>query len=162
MRCAKLQFRVNGVERTVETDPSRPLLEVLREDLGLTGTKYGCGEGRCRACMVLVDGEAVTSCRYSVSRAEGRAVETIESLAADGTLHPVQEAFVEAGALQCGYCVPGMILATIDLLRRNAAPARADVVKHLDGNLCRCCGYTRILEAVELAARKLAPRELPR
>ena len=162
MRRATVKFRVNGVERSVETDPSRPLLEVLREDLGLTGTKYGCGEGRCRACTVLVDGDAVTSCRYSVSRAEGRDVETIEALATEGTLHPVQEAFVEAGAMQCGYCVPGMILSTIDLLRRNAAPARADVVKALDGNLCRCCGYSRILDAVELAARKVAAQEKPR
>jgi aerobic-type carbon monoxide dehydrogenase small subunit (CoxS/CutS family) len=151
-----VEFQVNGVARAVETESERPLLEVLREDLGLTGTKYGCGEGRCRACTVLVDGDAVTSCRYSIARAQGRSVTTIEGLAGEGALHPVQEAFVEAGAIQCGYCLPGMILTTVELLRRNAAPSREQVVKALDGNLCRCCGYLRILEAVELAARKAA------
>ena len=155
----RLEFEVNGVPRAVETDPERTLLEVLREDLGLTGTKYGCGEGRCRACTVLVDGDAVTSCRYSAARAAGKKVTTIEGLALDGALHPVQEAFVEAGALQCGYCVPGMVLMTVDLLSRKAEPTRDEVVKALDGNLCRCCGYLRILEAVDLAARKR--REAP-
>jgi aerobic-type carbon monoxide dehydrogenase small subunit (CoxS/CutS family) len=149
----RIELRVNGEPSAIETDGERPLLEVLREDLGLTGTKYGCGEGRCRACTVLVDGSAVTSCRYPVSRADGKDVRTIEGLAADGALHPVQEAFLELSAMQCGYCVPGMVLTTVALLERDAAPDRAAIVKALDGNLCRCCGYGRILEAVELAAR---------
>ena len=149
----RLEFRVNGVSRTVETDPARPLLEVLREDLGLTGTKYGCGEGRCRACTVLVDGDAVTSCLYAVSRAAGKQVQTIEGLASEAALHPVQQAFVDAGAVQCGYCVPGMVLTTVELLRKNAKPTREEIVKALDGNLCRCCGYVQILEAVARAAQ---------
>jgi len=151
----RVEFVVNGVARAVETDPERPLLEVLREDLGLTGAKYGCGEGRCRACTVLVNGRAVTSCRFSIERAAGAEVRTIEGLAGEGALHPVQEAFLETGALQCGYCVPGMILTTVDLLERNPAPEREEVVRALDGNLCRCCGYLRILEAVQAAAAKV-------
>jgi aerobic-type carbon monoxide dehydrogenase small subunit (CoxS/CutS family) len=150
----RLAFHVNGVACAVETDPARPLLEVLREDLGLTGTKYGCGEGRCRACTVLIDGDAVTSCRFAVSRAEGRHVQTIEGLATDGTLHPVQQAFVETCAMQCGYCVPGMVLTTVELLSKNAAPTVAEIVQALDGNLCRCCAYVRVIEAVQLAASR--------
>ena len=148
-------FQLNGAPAGVDTDPERSLLEVLREEFNLTGAKYGCGEGRCRACTVLVDGRAVTSCRFAISRAAGRDVRTIEGLSPepDKAMHKVQQAFMEAGAMQCGYCIPGMILTTCDLLARNARPSREEIIDALDGNLCRCCGYVRILEAVEKAAR---------
>jgi aerobic-type carbon monoxide dehydrogenase small subunit (CoxS/CutS family) len=148
----RFDLDVNGRARTVDTERDRPLLEVLREDLGLTGAKYGCGEGACRACTVLLDGEPVTSCRIPVERAAGRRILTIEGLAEGDALHPVQQAFLEAGAMQCGYCVPGMILTTVALLAEHPRPTREQTVAALDGNLCRCCGYVRILEAVELAA----------
>lgn len=148
-----IEFVLNGQGRRVTTDARRTLLEVLREDLGLTGTKFGCGEGRCRACTVLINGQATTSCQTTMDEVAGRTVETIEGLAADGSLHPVQQAFVEEEAMQCGYCVPGMILATAGLLRRNANPTRDEIVTALNGNLCRCCGYGNLLKAVERAAR---------
>jgi aerobic-type carbon monoxide dehydrogenase small subunit (CoxS/CutS family) len=128
-------------------------LEVLREDIGLTGTKYGCGEGQCRACTVLLDGKAVQSCQTTMDEVEGRKLETIEGLANGDTLHPVQEAFVKEGAMQCGYCVPGMIMATVGLLRRNAKPTKAEIINGLNGNLCRCCGYVNIVKAVERAVQ---------
>ncbi|HVS63184.1 MAG TPA: (2Fe-2S)-binding protein [Thermoanaerobaculia bacterium] len=149
----RFDLNVNGHTRTVETDRDRPLLEVLREDLDLTGAKYGCGEGACRACTVLLDGEPVTSCRLPVERAAGREILTIEGLAEGDRLHPVQQAFLETGAMQCGYCVPGMILTTVALLAEHPRPTREQTVAALDGNLCRCCGYTRMLEAVEVASR---------
>jgi aerobic-type carbon monoxide dehydrogenase small subunit (CoxS/CutS family) len=132
-------------------------LEVLREDIGLTGTKYGCGEGQCRACTVLLDGKAVQSCQTTMDEVEGRKIETVEGLANGDTLHPVQEAFVKEGAMQCGYCVPGMIMATVGLLRRNARPTKAEIIAGLNGNLCRCCGYVNIMKAVERAAQ--SPKE---
>jgi aerobic-type carbon monoxide dehydrogenase small subunit (CoxS/CutS family) len=128
-------------------------LEVLREDIGLTGTKYGCGEGQCRACTVLLDGKAVQSCQTTMDEVDGRKIETIEGLATGDTLHPVQEAFVKEGAMQCGYCVPGMIMATVGLLRRNAKPTKEEIIAGLNGNLCRCCGYLNIVQAVERAAQ---------
>jgi len=148
-----VQFTVNGKAQRVSTDSRRTLLEVLREDLGLTGTKYGCGEGQCRACTVLLDGRAVQSCRTTMDEVGGHAVETIEGLATDGKLHPAQAAFVKEEAMQCGYCVPGMIMATVGLLRKNPAPTRAEIIAGLNGNLCRCCGYGNILKAVERAAQ---------
>ena len=147
-----VQFSVNGKPQRVTTDSRRTLLEVLREDIGLTGTKYGCGEGQCRACTVLLDGKAVQSCQTTMDEVEGRKIETIEALANGDTLHPVQEAFVKEGAMQCGYCVPGMIMATVGLLRRNAKPTKAEIIAGLNGNLCRCCGYLNIVKAVERAA----------
>jgi aerobic-type carbon monoxide dehydrogenase small subunit (CoxS/CutS family) len=150
---ANLQFTLNGKLQRVSTDPRRILLEVLREDLDLTGTKYGCGEGQCRACTVLLDGKPVRSCLTEVTEVEGRNVETIEGLARDGGLHPVQEAFVKEGAMQCGYCVPGMIMTTVGLLRRDPKPTRAQIIEALNGNLCRCCGYVNVLKAVERAAQ---------
>jgi aerobic-type carbon monoxide dehydrogenase small subunit (CoxS/CutS family) len=146
------QFSVNGLARRVRTEPERPLLEVLREDLGLTGTKYGCGEGQCRACTVLLDGKAVPSCVTPVRAAAGKKIVTIEGLAANGKLHRVQQAFVEEGAMQCGYCVPGMILTAVALLERNPRPSDVQIVEGLNGNLCRCCGYPRIVAAVRRAA----------
>ena len=144
---------LNGKQQRVATDPRRTLLEVLREDLSLTGAKYGCGEGQCRACTVLIDGNAVRSCQTEVPEVEGRKVETIEGLVRAGALHPVQEAFVQEGAMQCGYCVPGMIMTTVGLLRRNPKPTHAQIIDALNGNLCRCCGYVNVLKAVQRAAQ---------
>jgi len=146
-----LQFTLNGKLQRVSTDSQRTLLEVLREDLDLTGTKYGCGEGQCRACTVLLDGNPVRSCLTEVTEVEGHTVETIEGLARDGALHPVQEAFVKEGAMQCGYCVPGMIMTTVGFLRRNPEPTRTQIIEALNGNICRCCGYVNILKAVQRA-----------
>jgi len=148
-----LQFTLNGKPQRVSSDSQRTLLDVLREDLDLTGTKYGCGEGQCRACTVLLDGNPVRSCLTELTEVEGHKVETIEGLARDGNLHPVQEAFIKEGAMQCGYCVPGMILATVGLLRRVPRPTQAQIVEGLNGNLCRCCGYPNILKAVQRAAQ---------
>jgi aerobic-type carbon monoxide dehydrogenase small subunit (CoxS/CutS family) len=148
-----IQFTVNAKAQRAETDPRRTLLEVLREDLGLTGTKYGCGEGQCRACTVLLDGKAVQSCQTTMDEVGGKKIETIEGIATGDKLHPVQQAFVAEGAMQCGYCVPGMIMATVGLLRRNPAPTKAEIISGLNGNLCRCCGYVNVVKAVERAAQ---------
>ncbi|MGI8605158.1 MAG: (2Fe-2S)-binding protein [Verrucomicrobiales bacterium] len=148
-----MKFTLNGKPQNVSTDSRRTLLEVLREDLDLTGTKYGCGEGACRACTVLIDGKPVRSCLTEISEVEGRKVQTIEGLANNGNLHPVQEAFVKEGAMQCGYCVPGMIVSTVALLERNPSPSREQIVEALNGNICRCCGYLNLLNAVERAAK---------
>ena len=150
---ASFRFTVNGKPRTVDSDPERPLLDVLREDLGLTGAKYGCGEGQCRACTVLLDGKAVVTCVMPVRSAEGRDIVTIEGLAAGGRLHPVQQAFIDADAMQCGYCTPGMILTAKALLDRTPRPTEAQIVEGMNGNLCRCNGYPGIVAAVRLAAK---------
>jgi aerobic-type carbon monoxide dehydrogenase small subunit (CoxS/CutS family) len=149
----QFRFTVNGQERTVDSPPDRPLLEVLREDLRLTGTKYGCGEGQCRACSVLMDGRAIVSCTTPVKSAAGRKIVTVEGLAESGKLHKVQQAFVDEGAMQCGYCTPGLVVRTVALLEANARPTEEQVVQALDGNLCRCCGYPRILAAVRRAVQ---------
>jgi carbon-monoxide dehydrogenase small subunit len=148
-----VELNVNGKVRAVETDPERPLLDVLREDLGLTGAKYGCGEGQCRACTVLLDGRPVTSCLTPAKLANGRRITTIEGLAGDRGLHPVQDAFIKEGAMQCGYCVPGMILQTVALLEKNPSPTQEQAIEWMNGNLCRCCGYSSILAAVRRAAK---------
>ena len=148
----KIRLTVNGKSQQVETEGDRPLLDVLREDLGLTGTKYGCGEGQCRACTVLLDGRAVTSCRTPVRSAADRKIVTIEGLAQSGKLHRVQQAFVDANAMQCGYCVPGMVLTAVALLERNPKPTDAQIVEGMNGNLCRCCGYPNLIAAVKKAA----------
>jgi aerobic-type carbon monoxide dehydrogenase small subunit (CoxS/CutS family) len=148
----KVELKVNGTLRSVTTDPDRPLLDVLREDLDLTGTKYGCGEGQCRACTVLVDGRPVTSCLLPVSRAAGKEVITIEGLAKGDALHAVQEAFLREDAMQCGYCVPGMILNAVSLLKTNPNPSDDQIVDWMNGNICRCCGYPKIIAAVRRAA----------
>jgi aerobic-type carbon monoxide dehydrogenase small subunit (CoxS/CutS family) len=144
-------LNVNGRDLTVNTDPERPLLDVLREDLGLTGTKYGCGEGECGACTVLIDGRAVRSCVTPIGQVAGR-VKTIEGLAHGDALHPVQQAFIDSQAMQCGYCIPGQILAAVDLLERKKDPSREEVVETMTRNICRCCNYERLLAAVEHAA----------
>jgi len=151
---AEFTFKVNGVDRTVAEDPDRSLLEVVRESLGLTGTKYGCGEGQCGACTVLVDGQPVRSCSVPVGSAAGKSITTIEGLAVGGALHPVQEAFLAEGAMQCGYCTPGMVLAAAALLQKNPNPSDAEIVEGMNGNLCRCCGYPRILKAIRRAAAR--------
>src|SRR5881392_756567 len=150
---SNFQFTLKVKPERVSTEPRRTLLEVLREDLDLTGTKYGCGEGQCRACTVLLDDKAVRSCQTEISEVEGRAVKTIEGLAQNGKLHPVQEAFVKEGAMQCGYCVPGMILAAVALLKRNPTPNQTQIGRALNGNICRCCGYVNVLKAVHRAAQ---------
>jgi aerobic carbon-monoxide dehydrogenase small subunit len=149
---AAIRFTVNEKALSVDTAPERPLLEVLREDLGLTGSKYGCGEGQCGACTVLLDGKPAFSCITPIRAAEGRAIVTIEGLARNGELHPVQQAFLEEGAMQCGYCTPGMVLQTVALLQANPKPSDAQIVEGLNGHLCRCSGYPRIISAVRRAA----------
>jgi len=152
---ATVILTVNGVERTVTTDPERPLLDVLREDFGLTGTKYGCGEGRCGACTVLMDGQPARSCVLPVAEVDKKAITTIEGLAQGDSLHPVQEAFLEEGAMQCGYCTSGMILSAVALLRENPNPTDEQIVEGMDGNICRCNGYVKITNAVRRAAKKM-------
>ena len=147
-----VRFRVNGTGRSVTTDPQRRLLDVLREELQLTGTKYGCGEGQCGACLVYLDGEPARSCLLPVGAADGKSVTTIEGLARGADLHPVQEAFLEEGALQCGYCTSGMVLAAAALLREKTDPTDAEIVAAMDGHLCRCNGYLKIVKAVHRAA----------
>jgi len=146
-----ITFTVNGQPRTVTTDPGRPLLEVLREDLQLTGTKYGCGEGQCGACTVLLGGKSVRSCITPVAVANDQAILTIEGLAKGETLHPAQEAFLAEGGFQCGYCTPGMILAVVGLLGEKPNPTDAEILARLEGHLCRCNGYPKILKAVKRA-----------
>jgi aerobic-type carbon monoxide dehydrogenase small subunit (CoxS/CutS family) len=148
----KFTFTVNGQARTVTTDPERPLLEVLREDLQLTGTKCGCGEGKCGACTVLINGRSVVSCITPMANVDQQSILTIEGLAEGGRLHPVQEAFLEEGAMQCGYCTPGMILAVAGLLNERPDPTQAEILSRMEGHICRCCGYPRILKAVRRAA----------
>ena len=142
---------VNGRKTRVEADPERPLLWVLRNELGLTGTKYGCGEGQCGACTVLIDGVAHRSCITPAGTMSGKEITTIEGLADGERLHPVQESFIECDAMQCGYCTPGMILQSVSLLRKQAAPSEAEIRQHLDGNICRCGTYNRIVAAVQKA-----------
>jgi aerobic-type carbon monoxide dehydrogenase small subunit (CoxS/CutS family) len=147
-----LTLLVNGKEQTVEVAPEETLLNVLRDHLELTGTKYGCGEGQCGACTVLLDGSAVRSCRTQVSAAVGKKITTIEGLAHGETLHPVQRAFLEAEAFQCGYCTPGMILSAVALLDHTPKPTEKQIVRYMEGNVCRCGTYERIIQAVRWAA----------
>ena len=153
-RC-DVSLTVNGVAHTVSVYPMERLLDVLRDQLGLTGTKEGCGEGECGSCSVLYNGELVNSCLVPVLQAQGATVCTIEGLAQDGVLHPVQQAFLKCGGAQCGICTPGMVLATIHLLRQNPHPTLDQVREGLGGNLCRCTGYTRIFNAVMEAASQI-------
>lgn len=148
------ELHVNGSPRRIDADPSRSLLSVLRDDLDLTGTKFGCGEGQCAACTVLIDGQPTKSCLTKVGSVAGKRIVTIEGLAASGKLHPVQEAFLEADALQCGWCTPGMILGAVGLLQRFPNPSDADIVSGMDGHVCRCGTYSRIMTAIHAAARK--------
>lgn len=147
-----ITFIINGQKRTVETEPMKRLLDVIREDLHLTGTKEGCGEGECGACSVLVNGELVNSCLIPVLQAQGTEITTIEGLARDEHLHPIQQCFLENGGAQCGICTPGMILATHHLLSKYPQPTLTQIQDGLSGNLCRCTGYMRIFAAVQAAA----------
>jgi nicotinate dehydrogenase subunit A len=149
---ATTELVVNGERRRVDADPRRMLLSVLREDLDLTGAKYGCGEGQCGACTVLVDGQAARSCLLKLGALAGKSVTTVEGLEAGGRLHPLQQAFLDAGAMQCGYCTAGMIVAGASLLRKNPDPDEGEIRHALEGNICRCGTYTRIVAAVRAAA----------
>jgi aerobic-type carbon monoxide dehydrogenase small subunit (CoxS/CutS family) len=144
---------VNGQKRTITTDPDRPLLEVLREELHLTGARFGCGEGECGACSVLVDGQRVFSCSTAVSEVQGKTVQTIEGLAQGDKLHPVQQAFMEEGAFQCGYCTSGMIMNAMAMLNAKPNPSDAEIRDGMNNNLCRCCSYERISNAIRAAAK---------
>jgi aerobic-type carbon monoxide dehydrogenase small subunit (CoxS/CutS family) len=146
------ELHVNGNRRPVNAPSERSLLSVLRDDLDLTGAKYGCGEGQCGACTVLLDGQAVRSCITRVAAAKGKRIVTIEGLERDGQLHPLQEAFLETGAMQCGYCTAGMILSGVSLLAQNGRPSDAEIVQAMQGNICRCGTYPRIVAAVRMAA----------
>jgi carbon-monoxide dehydrogenase small subunit len=149
-------FDVNGKRVTVRAHPMERLLDVLRHELALTGTKEGCGEGECGACSVLVDGSLVNSCLIPIAQVEGAKIVTIEGTAADPRFDPLRQAFIEAGGAQCGICTPGMILATIHLLARKATPTITEIREGLSGNLCRCTGYAQIIEAVAEASRRMA------
>ncbi len=153
-----MQLMVNGESYEVDVDGETALLSVLRHDLGLTGTKYGCGEGDCGACTVLLDGEASLSCLTPVVSAAGRAVTTIEGLANGNDLHPVQEAFIEHTAFQCAYCTPGFIMSVVALLSRNPQPDENQIRSALSGNICRCGTYVRILQAAKAAAERLGKK----
>ena len=151
----KIRLTVNGRHVERETDAQTRLLDLLREDLALTGTKEGCGEGECGACTVLIDGRAVNSCLVLAVQADGKTVLTIEGLAQGEALHPIQQAFVEQGGVQCGFCTPGFIMSTYALLQENPSPSDEEILTALEGNLCRCTGYTKIVEAVRAAAERL-------
>ncbi len=155
MRHAQLGLTVNGESHEVSFAPYKTLLELLREDLGLTGTKHGCELGECGACAVLVDGEPQLSCLLLALECEGRSVETVEGMARGAALHPLQAAFADLGAAQCGYCTPGILMTAKALLVKEPHPSRARITEAISGNLCRCTGYQQIFEAIEEAARRL-------
>ncbi len=150
-----LTLTINGEDRDVFAAAHKTLLEVLREDLNLTGTKHGCELGECGTCTVRMDGEPVLSCLVLPIECQGREIETVEGMARDGELHPLQQAFAELGAAQCGYCTPGILLTAEALIEENPTPTRDEIKQALAGNLCRCTGYTKILDAVELAALRI-------
>ncbi len=147
---------VNGERHHLSANPERPLLFLLRDELDLTGAKYGCGEGQCGACTVLIDGVPHPSCITPAASAIGRQITTIEGIADGDRLHPVQEAFIQCDAMQCGYCTPGMIVASVALLRKNAAPSDPEIRQALERNLCRCGTYNKIVSAVQMASRRMA------
>ncbi|GAI30606.1 unnamed protein product [marine sediment metagenome] len=153
-----IELTINGKKRKVETTPSIRLLDLLRDDLHLTGTKEGCGKGECGACTVIMNGELIASCLVLAPQADGAVITTIEGIVDGENLDPIQEAFVETGAVQCGFCTPGMILATKKLLEENSHPDEEEIKRGISGNLCRCTGYQKIFDAVKLAADKLSKR----
>jgi aerobic-type carbon monoxide dehydrogenase small subunit (CoxS/CutS family) len=154
-----IEITVNGDARQIEAPASTSLLEALRNDLGLTGAKYGCGESQCGACTVLLDGLPVRSCQTALSAAKGKPVTTIEGLADNGKLHPVQQAFLDEQAMQCGYCTAGMILSAVGLLNSNPNPTEGQIREHMQGNVCRCCTYPRIVAAIQRAAKAMRGEE---
>ena len=145
----EISLTINGLRRSTKTDEDRPLLDVLREDFQLTGSKFGCGEGECGACTVLINGKPTRSCITSIVQAEGTQIQTIEGLAQDGKLHAIQQAFIDKQAMQCGYCVPGHILTAVALLRENPNATKSEIVSAMSQHICRCCNYQNILSAVE-------------
>ncbi|MEK6286902.1 MAG: (2Fe-2S)-binding protein [Acidobacteriota bacterium] len=149
------ELHINGNKLRINADADRSLLSVLRDDLDLTGSKYGCGEGQCGACTVLIDGQATRSCITKLGAAAGKKIITIEGLEKNGRLHPLQEAFVEADALQCGYCTPGMIMSSVALLNKNSSPNEQEIVRFMEGNICRCGTYPRIVTAIRKAAQSM-------
>lgn len=149
-----MELVINGRRRSSSSGPERPLLYVLREEFDLIGAKYGCGEGQCGACTVLLDGVAVRSCTTPARLAQGKQITTIEGLERDGNLHPLQEAFIAADAMQCGYCTAGMIMSAAGLLRRTPDPSEAEIKRGLQGNICRCGTHQRVIQAVRMAAKK--------
>ena len=151
-----IMLNVNDEFYEVAVEPHRTLLEVLRDTLGLTGTKKGCDEGECSACTVLIDGEAVLSCLLLAVESQGKRITTIEGLAKDGQLHPLQQAFIDHGAIQCGFCTPGVILSAKALLDRNPKPTEVEVREAIAGNLCRCTGYAQIVQAIQMAAERMS------
>jgi len=148
----KLSFALNGEQMDIEAPDDRRVVDILREDLGLTGTKEGCGSGECGACAILIDGESKLSCLMVAAQLQDRKLDTIEGIAPKDGYHPIQEAFIEKGAVQCGFCSPGMIIAAVDTLSRNPCPTRDEIREGLSGNICRCTGYQKIVDAVETAA----------
>ena len=155
----KLQFTVNGLDRQIEAPPMKRLLDVLRENLRLTGVKEGCGEGECGACSIILDNEVINSCLVPACQVNGSTIITVEGLADDGRLNPLQQAFLECGGAQCGICTPGMLIAARALLDQNSKPSRDQIKEAIAGNLCRCTGYVKIIDSIEQAAN--TTRELP-
>jgi aerobic-type carbon monoxide dehydrogenase small subunit (CoxS/CutS family) len=153
-----MDLLVNGVRHTIDAEPDRTLLTVLRDELELTGTKYGCGEGQCGACTVMLEDRALRSCQTKVSVAAGKRITTIEGLEEHGRLHPLQEAFLEHEAMQCGYCTPGMIVSSAALLKRNSNPSEQEIAQAMQGNVCRCGTYPRVVAAMRSASRKIGGR----
>jgi carbon-monoxide dehydrogenase small subunit len=151
----KIEITVNGAKRVFDVEPQTLLLNLLRDEMDLTGTKYGCGIGECGACTVLLDGDAVLACMVLAVDADDRRVDTIEGLAEGGRLHPIQEAYLDEGAVQCGYCTPGFIMATKALLDENPEPTEREIREYLNGNICRCTGYVNIVRAVQAAAKRM-------
>lgn len=154
-----IKFKINGEERQAEVDDKKRLIDLIREDLGLTGTKEGCGEGECGACTVIIDGKTAASCLTYAYQVDGKEIFTIDGKDALNELKIIEQAYVDAGAVQCGYCIPGMIISTKVLLDNNSDPSRKEIRKALEGNFCRCTGYAKIIDAVELAAQRLMKKE---
>lgn len=148
-----IKFNLNGKDMELEVEPELLLVDLIRENLGMTGTKIGCGEGECGACTVLLDGETVNSCLVLAVRADGHNITTVEGLAEGEKLHPLQKSFIEEGAVQCGFCIPGMLVCGKSLLDKNPTPTHSEISKQISGNLCRCTGYAKIVKAIEKAAK---------
>ena len=155
----KITFVLNGIKKEIDAAPDRRVVDILREDLGLTGTKEGCGAGECGACTILVGNEPRLSCLMLAAQLEGLNITTVEGLSKDGELHPLQQAFARSGAVQCGFCTPGMLMTALAFLKKNPHPDRAAIREALSGNLCRCTGYQKIIDAIETAARTLSGKE---
>jgi len=156
MRDVTITFTINGEKRTLQTTPSTRLLDLIRDELHLTGTKEGCGKGECGACTIIMDGQLVASCLVIAPQADGADITTIEGLSPNDELHPIQQAFIETGGVQCGFCIPGMILAAKKILDDNLYPDEEAIKRGISGNICRCTGYTKIFDAIKLAGEKIA------